>query len=384
VPAIRVLHVVRQFAPSVGGLETYTRELAGRQQAAGLDVAILTLDRVFNPPATGLPRRETVDGLPVRRVPSIGGTRYFLPLLNPRSLRDVDLIHVHAVDPFFDLLAAARVVHGRPMVATTHGGFFHTESYSAAKRLFFRTVTPLSARAYDLLLANSANDAETFARFAPPVRLVPNAVVPLADRTLAGGDLLALGRLSENKRPDLLIGFMAALADRRPEARLHIVGPDSAHTRESLEALARRHGVADRVRVHGFVEPGTLPGILERCGFYVSASRFEGFGMALIEAMSAGLIPVVQDNPAFAELVRGAGVGTLTDFSDPARAADDAARTMAAADEDNGGRQRAVAFSRRYAWDGLVAEVMRLYEAVLSGTPGGQVPDEEPPADLAR
>ncbi|MEQ8966820.1 MAG: glycosyltransferase family 4 protein [Azospirillaceae bacterium] len=390
-PVRRVLHVVRQYAPSIGGLETYTREMAIRQRRRGIETEVLTLDRVFNPPAKELPRRETIDGVPVRRVGSIGGTRYFLPLVDPRSLRNVDLIHVHAIDPFFDMLAATRTLHGRPLVATTHGGFFHTDSYSRAKRLFFRTVTPASARAYALLLANSANDAETFTGLGPPVRLAPNAVVPLADRPLTGPDLLALGRLSENKRPDLLVDFMAALARHRPAARLHIVGPDSAHTRDSLTAAARARGVADRVTVHGFVDAATLSGILGTCGYYVSASRFEGFGMSLIEAMSAGLVPIVQDNAAFAELVGAAGVGTLTDFAEPARAAADAAGAMARVEAEDssagaagGERRRAVAFSRHYDWDALVDTVTALYETALAGPRRSATPEPMSRAGDAR
>ena len=44
---MRIVHVVRQFYPAVGGLETMVRELASKQVAASHGVKVVTLDRLF-------------------------------------------------------------------------------------------------------------------------------------------------------------------------------------------------------------------------------------------------------------------------------------------------------------------------------------------------
>src|ERR1700720_1295224 len=74
---MQIVHVVRQFHPAIGGLETVVRELAMSQHAKGHDVRIVTLDRIFNAPrAHRLPHFEKMDGLEIVRVPSFGFKRY--------------------------------------------------------------------------------------------------------------------------------------------------------------------------------------------------------------------------------------------------------------------------------------------------------------------
>lgn len=138
---MNVVHVVRQFRPSVGGLEDAVISLVRNQRAAGVDARVVTLDRIFIDLPRRLPRSGVVDGIPVTRLRWRGSTRYPVAPGVLRAVRGADLIHVHAVDFFFDYLAATWPLHGKPMVATTHGGFFHTDRRARFKRLWFNIVT---------------------------------------------------------------------------------------------------------------------------------------------------------------------------------------------------------------------------------------------------
>src|SRR5690349_11548212 len=125
--SMRVLHVVRQFHPSIGGLESVVAGLAGEQRRNGIAAEVLTLDRLFHDPTRRrLPATDQVGDIPIRRIPFAGSRRY--PLAAPvlRHLRGFDLVHVHGVDFFSDFLAATQPLHKRPLVLSTHGGFFHT------------------------------------------------------------------------------------------------------------------------------------------------------------------------------------------------------------------------------------------------------------------
>ena len=73
---MRVAHVVRQFAPAVGGLEDAVLSIARQQRRdLGLDAQVITLDRVFGRPER-LPRQDVIDGVPVLRLPWSGSRRY--------------------------------------------------------------------------------------------------------------------------------------------------------------------------------------------------------------------------------------------------------------------------------------------------------------------
>ena len=61
--------------------------------------------------------------------------------------------------------------------------------------------------------------------------------------------------------------------------------------------------------------------IISECSFFVSASRYEGFGLSLVEAMSAGLIPIVNSISSFDPIISSAAIGSVTDFSNSDNAA---------------------------------------------------------------
>ena len=143
-----IVHVVRQFLPNRGGLEDVVANLARQIIKHGYRVRIITLDSLFTAQDRKLPAHETIDGIEVIRIPWWGSARYPIAPEVFRHLGDSALVHVHAIDFFFDALALGRVLHGKPMIATTHGGFFHTQKYAAIKKLWFQTLTRVSASAY--------------------------------------------------------------------------------------------------------------------------------------------------------------------------------------------------------------------------------------------
>jgi glycosyltransferase involved in cell wall biosynthesis len=112
----------------------------------------------------------------------------------------------------------------------------------------------------------------------------------------AGADgpiaLLAVGAVTHRKGYDVLLAALAQLLDLR--WRLTIVGDlgrdSDAVTR--LHADIDRFNLADRVRVAGVVPAQRLLGLYASADLFVLASRFEGYGMALAEAIAHG-VPVV-------------------------------------------------------------------------------------------
>ncbi|WP_343517614.1 glycosyltransferase family 4 protein [Sphingomonas sp.] len=123
--------------------------------------------------------------------------------------------------------------------------------------------------------------------------VIPNPIpsLPFQSRREGAPQLVAVGRLTEQKGFDLLIAAFAGIAGRFPDWTLLIFG--EGPERASLEALVRKHGLQDRVR---------LPGSTARHGEWISAasmfvlsSRYEGFANVVGEAMQAGLAVVAAD-----------------------------------------------------------------------------------------
>lgn len=353
-----ICHVVRQFYPSVGGLEAFVENLALELSKHGHDCDVLTLDRVFRRPEERLAPCEDVHGLRVMRVPLVGHPRLFVPVLPREMLTAYDIIHVHGVDGMFDRVALEPRRPGQTLVATTHGVFFHTPWMRTAKQIYFHTITRAGAQRYDAIIATSGADQTLMRRLRDDIVHIPNGVAPLAC-SAQGRSLFCHGRLASHKRLDLLIDALAEppLAD----IRLHIVGPEWDVTRSALFDHAIRKGLADRVCLHGGVSAERLCEIASECGVFVCASEYEGFGMALIEAFSAGLTGVVAANASFSEIMRYAPIGRLTDFHKPAQAAqairDELDRLTPAT------RESARAYARKYSWLRNASRTLEVYDA---------------------
>ena len=98
-------------------------------------------------------REEEMGGVEVRRVRWWGSTRYPVAPGVIKHIKDADIVHIHGVDFILDYLALTKVLHKKPLVLSTHGGFFHTAYAAGLKKVFFNVVTRTSLRATGYVLA---------------------------------------------------------------------------------------------------------------------------------------------------------------------------------------------------------------------------------------
>ena len=369
---MRVLHVVRQFSPAVGGLEDFVLNLANRQRRRNIEAEVLTLDRTFTDRSRRLPSQGEVAGIPVRRVGFTGSHRYPLAPASLGHLQAFDLVHVHGVDFFCDYLAVTQPWHRKRLLLTTHGGFFHTHRSMALKRLYFRTVTRSVLRRFAAKFASSEHDQALFGPIlGHRLRLLENGVdigklADCAARQFSPA-FVAIGRFAEHKGLERLLETHDALCEHLPEARLELIGNDWDGT---LDVVRRRremmrHGGS--VHISTGLDDARVRAALKASCFFVSASRYEGFGLTLVEAMSAGLIPIVNAIPSFRTILSNAGVGLAIDYAqEPTRLAHSIAGFVASVRAHYAGaRAAAIAASQRYDWERVERRYAGAYEAVL-------------------
>lgn len=145
--------------------------------------------------------------------------------------------------------------------------------------------------------------------------IIPNfATLPAGVTAGRGGKMLtAVGRMVPQKGFDLLLQAFAQIAPRFPDWALTIWGdgPD----REELERLSEKLGLYGRVNFPGI--SNRPAGWIEGADIFVLSSRYEGWGIVLLEAMAAGL-PVVSFNCQWgpAEMVADGSNGLLVQPED--------------------------------------------------------------------
>ena len=120
-----------------------------------------------------------------------------------------------------------------------------------------------------------------------------------------------IGRLEPRKGHDLLIRAMPYVLERFSNAVLIIAGHDPWHYGPTLRRLIKGQGLEGSVQLVGFQED--IPSFLHALDLFAFASRSEGFGQVVIEAMAAGKPVVVSRIAPFTEIVLHGETGLLVE-----------------------------------------------------------------------
>lgn len=374
---LRILHAVRQYLPGIGGIENFVALLAAEQRRAGHDVRIVTLNRIFDGDGRPLPARETIDGIPVHRVAFAGSRRYPLAPGALRHIDPADVIHVHGVEFFAEAFAFASLWHRAALVLSTHGGIFHTDTMARAKRLWFATVTRATLTRYDRVIASSLPDAAAFSAIAgAKVVAIENGVdiAKFAGLGTAGTrTMLYFGRLAPNKRVERLLTWFAGFHARDPAWRLIVAGKPMGVTLADLYATARACGIDGVLEFHASPTDADLRGLIARSSVYACASDYEGFGLAAVEAASAGLFPLLSDIPAFRRTLDRLGEGLAIEF-DAGGDHDAVLAAVAAFEADPARAARLADRLATFGWGGVAATIEDVYRAAMTGRDRGAPP----------
>lgn len=105
---------------------------------------------------------------------------------------------------------------------------------------------------------------------------------------------LAIGATYPHKNIEILLNVWSELTTPAREMTLVIVGGNSAYKKE-LQSLAHRLGFGNRIRFLGYIPNDVLASLYRKASMLLYPSRFEGFGLPLIEAMACGC-PVICSN----------------------------------------------------------------------------------------
>ena len=326
--------------PDLGPLAHWASRFVAPQAPAVLDGVPVRYVRFFSPPRPlSYANWGRWAARPVRRALDRG----------PRP----DVVHAHYAVPAGDaVLRWVRRGNDVPLVVSVHGGDL---SYAAARSERGRDVVSRVLRAADAVIANSEVTRRGIEQLTGPLPALevihPGADVPEAVAERAPDPtLVTVAHLEPHKNQAAVIRALAALQHRHPDLRYELIGkgPD----RESLEQLAARLGVGDRVE---FVGPLSHAAALERMArghVHVMPSVHDAFGVAHVEAMAAGL-PAIGGAGTGAEDIAAAGEGMIL-----VPAGDDAAlaRAIDGLVSDTAERDRLGAAARRtvaehFSWE---------------------------------
>ncbi len=350
------------------GIGEYTHELvralAAGSGASGLDLALFSSswkDRlaVDAPELAGVRRFDR--RWPVR-VLNFAWHRLQFPNIETLTGERFDV--VHSMTPL--LVPSRSAAH---VVTIADLGFLTDPTWTRAEvRRDYPALVHAHARRADAILVMSEHVAADVRRLLgvepQKIGVVPAGAPPWTPRPAApsSGYVLFVGTLEPRKNIGVLLDAYEILA-RRGSPELVLAGKATESARPWLERISRPP-LAGKVRHLGYVDSRDRRSLYEGAAVLVLPSLDEGFGLPVLEAMTAG-VPVVASRRGSLPEVLG-DAGQLMDATDAPGFAAAIERVVQDKDFAAGCSRRGVERSRQFSWERAARQTLDLYQRAIA------------------
>jgi glycosyltransferase involved in cell wall biosynthesis len=307
---VKVLHATK--VQGIGGAEQHLLQLLPALRERGVDARFLSLDaggdadrfhRALD--ARGVPWRRVECGLDV-------SPRLAAAVVSAVRAERPALLHTHMVHADIYGSLAAHALR-TPFVSTRHNDDrYLLGPFRFVDRAFMSGVAAIVAisdavREFHVRAGLPASKLVTVHYGLDELPSAPSELTPEGAGIPAGAPLvLAVGRLIEQKDHATLLAAFADVRRNVPDARLAILG--WGRLEQATKERVRELGLEEAVLLPGRIEPSAW---LARADVFAHTSRWEGFGIVLLEAMLAGLPVVATNVSAVPEIVIDGETGLL-------------------------------------------------------------------------
>ncbi len=316
---MRILHLGKYYYPEVGGVETFTRDLAEEQARRGHEVCVLCHQHVAGRPS----QDEIINNVRVRRSRLLGRLVYapVAPFYSAQLTRELatfkpDVVHAHVPNtsafwllgrfslPPVVLQWQSDVV---PSAIDKRLAFFYAGYSLLERRLLRRSAAVIATSMEYLAHSKPLNRVWDKVRCIPlglnPKRMhwpTEEKPPPLAERIAGRPLIMSMGRFTYYKGFEYLIRAMQQVLN----AACVIVGDGDLHPR--MEELVRSLRLEDRVFLPGRLSDEDAHALLDACTLFClpSVERTEAFGLVLLEAMAFG-------KPVLTSRIEGSSVNVV-------------------------------------------------------------------------
>jgi glycosyltransferase involved in cell wall biosynthesis len=372
---VKVVHFTKTLV--TGGAELHLLTLCRGQVREGLDVTVACLmdDLAWGTRYLASDFRDA--GVKVVRLGAawLSSARAIQALRGLLRATKADVLHTHL--PRADAIGAAAELGlaGTARVASVHDIY----SRSQWRGKWLLPVVRQAWRHADGVIAISSTVKEWLVRRARiPERLVhvvhygieldrfKDAEGPARPQREGPWVIGSIGRLEPRKGHECLIRAVALLRGRLGPLELKVAGNDPWGYGRTLRELAAGLGVGDCVKLVGF--QSDVLAFLRSLDLFAFASRSEGFGQVVVEAMACGVPIVASAVPPISEIVRSGETGILAPPESPAEFAKEIAGLLLAPERAARMVERAREHVRkRFSASRMTADTIWLYERLRRG-----------------
>jgi glycosyltransferase involved in cell wall biosynthesis len=358
---MRILHICS--ARSIGGGEKHVASLVNVLAQRGYDIFVaLAPGSPLRAQLQDVPRNHIIE-LPMRNALSFGSA---WELVRFARSHDVRIVHAH-VGRDYPLAALAAGRSSAQLVLTRHVMFPLGRVHKLTLRRTARVIAVSQAVA-DALRSQAIFKSAI-------IRVIHNGVdierfatartdAPPKQKKLRIG---AVGELAPVKRHEDFVRVAQSICAERDDVEFVIAGEDKSRDHENRRRLAQLVTAAhlgDRIQLVGWTDD--IANLLATFDLFVSTSETESFGMAIVEAMAAGIPVIATGTDGACEVIDSDVTGRLVPVGD----VDAIAKSTSELLSDPLERARLSANAqqtarRRFGLERMVDEIVRLYEEVV-------------------
>jgi len=375
---MRIVHITPFYHPVIGGVEEVVRRVAEYTTSKGMEVYIVTYNRLRVDGIGSLPREEEINGVHVIRLKPdfIWSHGTYSSELGEvlRRLRP-DIVHAHVwrhphvfqVAKLKERLRFKAVLHG-------HAPFHKLGQLGALTWLYHRVVDVFmkgTLRMYDRVIALTLHEKSVLvSRLGVDVErviIIPNGIDDeLLESPITSNCnenvVLYIGRVSRSKNLDLLVKALRWV-EGRASVKLVLAGPDEGEA-SRLRDYAWRYHV--NLRYLGTVSESEKRNLYAKCKVFVHPAVYEPFGITLLEVQAFGKPCVITGEGG---QLYAAPPGKSSVYAEPNPRSFGKAVSLLLNDEELYMRlsKNAREWASKHAWSKILPRYIELYTQLMNG-----------------
>ncbi len=295
---MKILMITPTYYPKIGGIENHIKELSYYLSKNNHKVSIV----VVNPNITDY-KKSFLFGIETHYIKAIGRYPFifFQNLNNFLKLKMYDIIHIH--DPHLAGISFHFYYnkYNLPKILSTHGGIFHTNKFKSLKKVYWKTVAKLLIRQYSKVICVSKSDYEKYKSLTNNLEIIENGInvskfskIYSLFSKAPNKSFIYFGRFSKNKGIENLLKVFEILFKKDNEIKLTLVGKsETEEINKLLQCFQLKY--PKNIKIYPFLDEDALLRILSQHKFFISATKYEGFGISILEAAASGRIVIVNN-----------------------------------------------------------------------------------------
>jgi len=387
---MKVLHVIPSVSPLLGGPSQVVFDLVKALRESGVDAEIAT---------TNDRGREILDVPLYQRIEYQQVPVWFLPRLSPpmkefifsaaltgwlwQHLRDYEILDIHYLFSYASTCAGAIARWQKiPYTVRTMGQLspWALAQSSLKKQIYTFLIERHNLNQAAAIHCTSTGEVEDVTNFGIqtpkinlPLGVVPPTWLPAAKQQLREiyqipphiPIVLFFSRLHPKKRPDLLLEALSSLANENYDFHLILAGTGEPDYCAYLQNLVASLNLVTRTSIPGFVTGKDKELLLQGADIFVLPSFSENFGVAVAEAMAAGLAVIITPGVQIAPEIAAAAAGIVV-AGELAPLQEAIAQLLTNAKlRQELGKNAINLVSSRYSWQAIAQNLASAYQAII-------------------